>query len=112
MNYRSLYQNQGFLTGVEILGQREAARHRRILEDAENSIGALHYKSKIHTILRSPYKLSAHPKVLDIVEQLIGHNILLYDVAYIIKEPRSESHFSWHQDLTYWGLNSDDQVSM
>jgi len=45
------------------------------------------------------------------VESLIGPDILLYSVAYIIKEPHTASHVSWHQDLTYWGLSSDAQVS-
>jgi ectoine hydroxylase-related dioxygenase (phytanoyl-CoA dioxygenase family) len=46
------------------------------------------------------------------VEQMIGPNILLYNVTYIIKEAQAPSHVSWHQDLTYWGLSHDDQVSM
>ena len=49
---------------------------------------------------------------MGIVETLIGGNILLYNVAYIVKEAGSESHVSWHQDLTYWGFSHDDQVSM
>ena len=49
--------------------------------------------------------------MLDVVEQMIGPDILLYNVTYIIKEANSLSHVSWHQDLTYWGLSHDDQVS-
>lgn len=37
---------------------------------------------------------------------------MLYNVTYIIKEPHSKSHVSWHQDLTYWGFDSDDQISV
>ena len=51
-------------------------------------------------------------KALDVVESIIGPNILLFNVTYIIKEERTESHVSWHQDLTFWGLSHDDQVSM
>ena len=43
---------------------------------------------------------------------MIGPDILLYNCTYIIKEPHSPSHVSWHQDLTYWGLSHDDQVTM
>ena len=49
--------------------------------------------------------------MLDIVEKILGPNILLYNVTYIIKEPKTKSHVSWHQDLTYWGFSHDDQVS-
>ncbi|MEL0123213.1 MAG: phytanoyl-CoA dioxygenase family protein, partial [Paracoccaceae bacterium] len=62
--------------------------------------------------MTSALELATLPSVLDLVEQMIGPNILLYNVTYIIKEPHAPSHVSWHQDLTYWGLSHDDQVSM
>lgn len=112
MTYRTQYRDQGFLSTIDIIDATEAARYCRELEHAEDRVGRLHYKCKIHTVLRSPYELVIQPKALDLVEQLIGPDILVYDATYIIKEPRSGSHVSWHQDLTYWGLDGDDQVSM
>lgn len=109
---KSAYERDGFVSAVEILAADEAARHRRAMEDAEARIGPLHYRSKMHTILRSPLEVATMPAVLDIVEQFIGPDILLYNVTYIVKEAGTASHVSWHQDLTYWGLSHDDQVSM
>ena len=43
---------------------------------------------------------AADKTVLDIVESMIGPDILLYNVTYIIKEANAPSHVSWHQDLT------------
>ncbi|MEZ5926792.1 MAG: phytanoyl-CoA dioxygenase family protein [Hyphomicrobiaceae bacterium] len=106
------YERDGFISPVAIISQTEALEHRRRLEAAEAKIGPLHYKTKVHTILRSAYELATHPNVLDVVEALLGPNILLHNVTYIVKEPGSKSHVSWHQDLTYWGFNSDDQVSL
>ncbi len=51
------------------------------MEAAEARIGKLHYKPKDHTILRSPYEIAVHPRVLDLVETLIGPDILLYNVT-------------------------------
>lgn len=110
---RSRYERDGFLSGIDILGSAEALAHRQAMEAAEARIGALHYRAKIHTIALSPLQLATLPAVLDVVEQLIGPDILLYNVTYIVKEPGAKSHVSWHQDLTYWGLSHDDaQVSM
>lgn len=106
------YREQGFLSGIEVLSREEAAEQRRALERAETAIGPLHYRAKVHTILRAPFEAAVHPRVLDIVEALIGPDILLYNVTYIVKEPGSAAHVSWHQDLTYWGLSHDDQVSL
>jgi len=109
---RDAYQRDGFVSGVEILSEGGALRHRAAMEAAEASFGALHYEAKVHTILRSPHELATHSTALDVVEQFIGPNILLHSATYIIKEPGSGSFVSWHQDLTYWGFSHDDQVSM
>lgn len=107
-----IYARDGYVSGVPILTPDETAHHRARLEAAEAQIGGLHYKAKVHTILTSPMELATHPKVLDLVEAMIGPNILLFNVTYIIKEPRSPAHVSWHQDLTFWGLSHDDQVTL
>ncbi|MDJ0612560.1 MAG: phytanoyl-CoA dioxygenase family protein [Rhizobiaceae bacterium] len=108
---KSDYERDGYVSGIELLNQSEANTHRERLERAETDFGNMHYKSKIHTLLTSPLELATMPAMLDIVEQMIGPDILLYNVTYIIKEANSPSHVSWHQDLTYWGLSHDDQVS-
>jgi ectoine hydroxylase-related dioxygenase (phytanoyl-CoA dioxygenase family) len=112
MNYRDQYQQQGYLAPIDVLDVTTAASHRQQLEQAERKIGPLHYLSKIHTVLTSPARLAAHPAVPDLVEQLIGPDILVYNATYIVKEAGSPAHVTWHQDLTYWGLDRDDQVSL
>jgi len=109
---RDTYQRDGFVSGVEILSESGALRHRTAMEAAEASFGPLHYEAKVHTFLRSPHELATLSNVLDVVERFIGPNILLYGATYIVKEPGSASFVSWHQDLTYWGFSHDDQVSM
>ncbi len=106
------YERDGFVSGVRIVDTATAGAHREAMENAESVIGPLHYRSKVHTILRSPMTLATLPAVLDIVEAMIGPDILLYNATYIVKEANTASHVSWHQDLTYWGLSHDDQVTM
>lgn len=108
----SRYRRDGFVSPVRLFSANEADKHREVMEAAEAKIGKLHYQAKVHTVLRSPFELASHPRVLDLVEQLLGPDILIYNVEFIVKEPRTPSFVSWHQDLTYWGFDSDDQVSM
>ena len=112
MNDRELYRQQGYLAPIDIIDENAAAPHRVQLERAEKQIGPLHYMAKIHTVLTSAANLASHTNILDLVEQCIGPDILVNNVTYIIKEAHSQAHVSWHQDLTYWGLDSDDQVSV
>lgn len=109
---KSTYEQEGYISGVRIVSTEDAAAHRKKMENAERVLGPVHYKTKIHTLLNSPYELATQKLALDIVEQCIGPDILLFNCTYIIKEPASTSHVSWHQDLTYWGLSHDDQVTM
>lgn len=105
------YQRDGFVSPVRIIPEAEVGRHRSALELAEAEVGPLHYQDKMHTVLTSPLELATHPVMLDTVEQLLGPDILLYNVVYIVKEPGSAAHVAWHQDLTYWGFDNDLQVS-
>jgi len=106
------YRCNGYISGIPIISDTTAKKHRDELERAEAQHGKIHYLAKVHTLFRSPYQLATNAFALDIVEQLIGPDILLFNVTYIIKEAGAASHVSWHQDLTYWGLSHDDQVSM
>lgn len=107
------YGRDGYVAPMRILSEADAAQHRSFLEQAEAELGPLHYINKIHTAMQSAYALCTHSVVLDFVESVLGPDILLYNSNYIIKEPGTEAHIAWHQDLTYWGLEDDDaQISM
>ncbi len=108
---KSLYEEQGFFSPLQVVSPQEAQQARKELECAEEILGPLHYQDKIHTVLTSAWKLATHPTLLDAVEEVLGSDVLLYNVTYIVKEPGSLAHVAWHQDLTYWGLSSDAQVS-
>ena len=53
-------------------------------------------------------KIALNKNLLDIVEKIIGPNILLWSVEFFIKEPKSKSIVTMHQDLTYWGLDDNE----
>jgi len=106
------YGEEGYISPVDVVTPEEATEHRAAFERAEAEIGPLHYKPKAHTFLTSPFALATHPRLLDVVEAILGPDLLLYNATYIVKEPHTASHVSWHQDLTYWGLSHDDQVSV
>jgi ectoine hydroxylase-related dioxygenase (phytanoyl-CoA dioxygenase family) len=106
------YDRDGFVSGVEVMSSKQAGSYRRQMEAIEAQHGALHYQSKMHTLLDFTAEIAKSPQVLETVETILGPDILLYDVTFIVKEPNTKSHVSWHQDLTYWGLSNDEQVSM
>jgi ectoine hydroxylase-related dioxygenase (phytanoyl-CoA dioxygenase family) len=42
--------------------------------------------------------------ILDLVEAVIGPDILAFHTTVWLKPPRSENYVPWHQDATYFGL--------
>jgi ectoine hydroxylase-related dioxygenase (phytanoyl-CoA dioxygenase family) len=112
MDVTRKYRREGFYSPLPILSITETTYHLAEVRRAEERLGNLHYRPKIHTVFRSPLELATASSVLDVVEALIGPNILLYNATYIIKEPESNSFVSLHQDLTYWGFSSDLLTSM
>jgi len=48
------------------------------------------------------FEFLAHPKVLDIVSQIIGDSIALWASHFISKPPHSGGKTPWHTDSDYW----------
>lgn len=106
------YRKAGFAVGIPVLSAEEAAHHRAELERAEARLGtSLHYVLFPNLIFAAAEALMRHPRVLDAVEEVLGPDILAYESSFIIKEPGQGKKVSWHQDLTYWGLDTDDLVT-
>jgi hypothetical protein len=106
------YASDGCVFPIDVLSRAEAAEGRRRLEDAEARCGNLHYSPKPHLTFRFVDELIRDPRIVDRIESLIGPNILVWDSSFIIKEARDARFVSWHQDLTYWGLEPPDVVSI
>ena len=108
------YRRDGYCFPVRILDDGEVAANRQKLEAFEASQG--HpiegaQRSKSHLLFTWIDDLMRHDRILDAVEDLIGPDILCWNTFFWIKEPRSETFVSWHQDLRYWGLDSGDLVT-
>ena len=107
------YHEQGFLFPIRALSPEAAADYRRRLEGFEAEGGAARegLRHKPHLLFTFLDELVRHPCVLDAVEGVIGPNILCWASSFFTKEPRSDSYISWHQDLTYWGLEPAEIVT-
>jgi hypothetical protein len=109
---RERYTTDGCVFPVDILSPSEAERCRTRLEDLERRHGIVHYTPKPHLTFTFVDELVRHSAILDAVEDIIGSDILAWDSTFIIKEARDTRFVSWHQDLTYWGLEPPDVVSV
>lgn len=105
------YEREGYLFPFEVMSAAETAEARRRIEAFERKLGGplpkelRHkphlYSSTIDAIVRSP-------RILDRVESLLGPDILCWESVLFIKEAKDPAFISWHQDVTYWGLEPYD----
>ena len=110
------FDRDGFVFPLDIMPAAEAARHRGSLEGllaaaAGEKLGNKRQVNYAHVIAPFAYEIVSHPKILDAVEAILGPDILVWGSTFFIKEPQTPSYVSWHQDLRYWGLDSDAEVS-
>jgi phytanoyl-CoA hydroxylase len=54
--------------------------------------------------------IAEHPKILSMVEQLIGEKPALYESKALLKPPMIGREKPWHQDHAYWNLPLDAKV--
>lgn len=103
------YGEAGILFPIRVLSAAEAATYCDACNDLERRLGGKPRAVELtQTHLHFPwaYELVTHPRVLDAVEDVIGPDIVVWSTSIFAKHPHDPGYISWHQDGTYWGLNS------
>ena len=107
------YRRDGYLCPLTVLSAGQAAHYRAALEAAEAAAGGSlpgPYRHKPHLVYGWAQELIRQPAILDAVEGIIGPDILAWETVFFTKEPRTSDFISWHQDITYWGLDQEGDV--
>ena len=113
------YWDQGFLFPVTIMSEQDTASARESFEAMEKTWSAPgklprpfgnYCRLNAHYVMPFAYQIASSPQVLDVIEGVLGPDILIYSVEFMIKEPHSPKIITMHQDLTYWGLGATSDV--
>lgn len=110
----AFYREHGYLCPFDGVGGAEARDMREVLDAYERRAGvnATHLVLKAHLCFRKSYELVRHPHILDLVEDLIGPDIMVLSARFWIKPGRDGSFVSWHQDSAYFGLDPHELVTV
>ncbi len=110
---RARYQREGFLCPVPAIGAANAAEARKKIEAVEAQHGGQWPRElalKPHLLYTWLDEIVRHPSILDPVEDLLGPDILCWASRFFIKDPGDGGFVSWHQDVTYWGLDITENI--
>ena len=108
-------RRDGFHFPIPGVSEADAVDYRRQLETFEAANGGAlkgAHRFKTHLLFKWLADLVRAPHILDPVEDLIGPDILCWTTHWFIKEANSPKFVSWHQDNNYWGVETQDLVSV
>jgi non-heme Fe2+,alpha-ketoglutarate-dependent halogenase len=109
------YHRNGFYCPVSAIPTSEAAQLRARLESYEAELGssimATALRNKPHLVFTWINELIRDPRIVDVVEDVLGPNILVWGTNFFIKDAQDPAYISWHQDSTYWGLSHPDVMT-
>ena len=107
------YRREGIAFPIRVFSEGEAAGFRDALEQIAKDCGESSLKrfDSLHLFFDWAYRLVTHEGLLNVVEGLLGNNILVDGTLVFYKPPHDTSFVSWHQDSVYSGWNLTPSTS-
>ena len=108
------YEDHGFVAPIDVLTLEEAKKIKEEIEYIEKKwpdelIGL--GRNNVHYISPIFDQVCHNSKILDVVESIIGKNILVGGTTLFIKDPDKKGFVSWHQDAKYIGFEPYNWVT-
>jgi non-heme Fe2+,alpha-ketoglutarate-dependent halogenase len=109
------YNEQGFIPRIDVLNQNEVSEIRAYFDDLlpkAMANGWDNYEiTNWHKYCRGVWDMVTLPRVLDIVQDLLGETLICRHSHLFAKLPGDGKRVSWHQDASYWPLSPSKVVS-
>jgi len=110
------YDRDGYVFPITVLDSVQASALRTDLEEAEADVAQdaeklMLLRTYADRLLPSFDALIRHERLLNAVATILGPDLMVWGASLFIKEPQSPKIVSWHQDLTYWGLDDAEETT-
>lgn len=112
---RAHWDRAGYLAPLEALSREEVSEHLAVLEHHETSrAGRLPpvLNAKAHLVLPNLWRVVHDRRLVDVVADLLGPDLLCWGASFFAKGAEDPAIVTWHQDVTYWGLDKPDAVTV
>ncbi|XP_054593676.2 L-threonyl-[L-threonyl-carrier protein] 4-chlorinase-like [Nothobranchius furzeri] len=129
------YNQQGFLSPLSVLNEMELREARDAFAKLEDEFGKEYTQYSLHNVhLQYPWvmSLTKHPRILQVIQDVLGLDVLLLDSRFICKYPilkpanilenegsptKSDGenglpYVAWQQDMRYWGIAGGPVLSV
>ena len=110
------YDRDGFVFPIDVVSSAEAQELRADLEAAEAELAddaerLAILRSYPDRVLPSFDRLTRNPTLIEAASKVLGPDLMTWSGQLFIKEANSPKIVSWHQDLTYWGLDNAEETT-
>jgi non-haem Fe2+, alpha-ketoglutarate-dependent halogenase len=110
------FNQAGYLKGLRLFDAQEAEANRiyfdALLERVLAAGGDSYSISTAHLKYGKVYDLLTHPRLVAIVKDLLGENVIAWGSHFFCKMPRDGKAVAWHQDASYWPLSPSKAVTV
>ncbi|KAM4555230.1 L-threonyl-[L-threonyl-carrier protein] 4-chlorinase-like isoform 1-T2 [Odontesthes bonariensis] len=132
------YKQQGFLSPLPVLNETELREARQAFSKMEEEFGVEYTQYSLHNVhLQYPWamNLTKHPRILQVIQAILGPDVILLDSRFICKYPTLKPghtqeneenrtkpdgsdgenglpYVAWHQDMRYWGIAGGPVLSV
>jgi len=104
------YERDGFLFPIKVFSAAEVATFRDAFEALIRECSPKRF-DRLHLFFDWAHQLVTHEGLLDVVEAILGDDILVYGTLVLSKQPHDSRYASWHQDSFYSGLHLTPSTS-
>lgn len=107
------YERNGILFPVRVFSASEVSVFRDELESIAHNCGegSLKRFDSLHMYFDWAHRLVTSDALLNVVEDLLGSDILIDGTLVFYKPPQDSSYVSWHQDSVYSGWHLTPSTS-
>lgn len=110
------YEKDGFVVPLDVLSAEQALALRADFENAEAALAGDADMLKLlyaypDRLLPAFDALTRHPALIAAATRVLGPDLMVWSGALFVKEAQSPKVVSWHQDLTYWGLDDAQETT-
>lgn len=104
----AFYNREGYLKPFRVFDAAQAHANRiyfddllaamKLMNDGRDTYAINGYHSRCEGI----HRIVTHPDILDLVQDIIGPDIVCWGTHFFCKMPRDPKAVPWHQDASYW----------
>lgn len=108
------YNRDGFINGIPIMNDEQVGYYRECFDRLQAAEGREQASNKLmnrHSDQQFIWEIATYPKILDCVEAILGSNVFMLGSHFFCKYGPQENFVAWHQDLRYWGLEPQVEVT-